>query len=186
VHGQDTHSADNHNDHHDHGEGPWVMKLPLILLAACAVGVGFIPFSNFVTSDGKALATHIDIVFSIAPVVLSIVAILLAANFYKNQNEKSDKVAVTFGGFYIAAYKKFYVDEVYIFITKKIIFPFIGQPIAWADKNIVDGFMQLLAKITAKIAELIKGLQSGKVQNYAMYFFGGIAILSILFIYIWK
>jgi NADH-quinone oxidoreductase subunit L len=184
-HAKDTHAHD-HNNHHDHGEGPWVMKLPLLILAACAVGVGFIPFSNFVTSDGKALATHIDIVFSIAPVVLSVLAILLAANFYKNQNEKSDKVAAAFGGLYTAAYKKFYIDEVYLFITKKIIFPFIGQPIAWADKNIVDGFMLLLAKTTAKISELIKGLQSGKVQNYAMYFFGGIAILSILFIYIWK
>jgi NADH-quinone oxidoreductase subunit L len=184
-HAKDTHTND-HNDHHDHGEGPWVMKLPLILLAACAVGVGFIPFSNFVTSDGKALATHIDLVFSIAPVLLSVLAILLAANFYKNQNEKPDKVAAAFGGLYTAAYKKFYIDEVYLFITKKIIFPFIGQPIAWADRNIVDGFMLLLAKTTAKISELIKGLQSGKVQNYAMYFFGGIAILSILFIYIWK
>jgi NADH-quinone oxidoreductase subunit L len=184
-HTMDTHSND-HNDHHDHGEGPWVMKLPLLILAACAVGVGFIPFSNFVTSDGKALATHIDLVFSIAPVVLSVSAILLAANFYKTQNEKSDKVAAAFGGLYTAAYKKFYIDEVYLFITKKIIFPFIGQPIAWADRNIVDGFMLLLAKTTAKISELIKGFQSGKVQNYAMYFFGGIAILSILFIYIWK
>jgi NADH-quinone oxidoreductase subunit L len=177
---------DKHDAHNDHGEGPWVMKLPLIILAACAVGVGFVPFSQLVTSDGKALETHIDIVFSIAPVVLSVLAILLAARFYKNQNEKSDKMAAAFGGFYTAAYKKFYVDEVYLFITKKIIFPFIGQPIAWADKYIVDGFMQLLAKITAKIAELIKGLQSGKVQNYALYFFGGVAALSILFIYIWK
>ena len=112
--------------------------------------------------------------------------ILLAASFYKNQNEKSDKVATAFGGFYTAAYKKFYVDEVYLFITKKIIFPFIGQPIAWADKNIVDGFMQLLATTTAKIASLIKGLQSGKVQNYALYFFGGVVAISILLMYIWK
>jgi NADH-quinone oxidoreductase subunit L len=183
AHGHDSHSADNHDSH---GEGPWVMKLPLLILAACAVGVGFVPFSQLVTSDGKALETHIDVVFSIAPFVLSVLAILLAASFYKNQNNKSDKAANAFGGFYTAAYKKFYVDEVYIFITKKIIFPFIGQPIAWADKNLVDGFMLLLAKITLKISELIKGLQSGKVQNYAMYFFGGVAILSILFIYIWK
>ena len=176
----------DHHDTHNHGEGPWVMKLPLLILAACAVGVGFVPFSQLVTSDGKALETHIDIVFSIAPVALSVLAILLAASFYKKQNEKSDKIATAFGGFYTAAYKKFYVDEVYIFITKKIIFPFIGQPIAWADRNIVDGFMLLLAKATAKISELIKGFQSGKVQNYAMYFFGGILALSILFIYIWK
>jgi NADH-quinone oxidoreductase subunit L len=172
--------------HASHGEGPWVMKLPLLILAACAVGVGFVPFSQLVTSDGKALETHIDIVFSIAPVVLSVLAILLAARFYKNQNGRSDKMAAAFGGLYTAAYKKFYVDEVYIFITKKIVFPFIGQPIAWADRNIVDGFMLLLAKITANISESIKGLQSGKVQNYALYFFGGVAALSILFIYIWK
>ena len=177
-HGQEAHAS--------HGEGPWVMKLPLLILAACAVGVGFVPFSQLVTSDGKALETHIDIVFSIAPVVLSVLAILLAARFYKNQNGRSDKMAAAFGGLYTAAYKKFYVDEVYIFITKKIVFPFIGQPIAWADRNIVDGFMLLLAKITAKISESIKGLQSGKVQNYALYFFGGVAALSILFIFIWK
>jgi NADH-quinone oxidoreductase subunit L len=181
-----THSHDVHDSHASHGEGPWVMKLPLLILAACALGVGFIPFSQLVTSDGAALETHIDLVFSIAPVVLSVVAILLAASFYKNQNEKSDKVAIAFGGFYRAAHKKFYVDELYIFITKKIVFPFIGQPIAWFDRNIVDGFMLLLAKTTAKIAELIKGLQSGKVQNYAMYFFGGLVAISILFIYIWK
>jgi NADH-quinone oxidoreductase subunit L len=78
------------------------------------------------------------------------------------------------------------MDELYLFITKKIIFPLIGQPIAWIDKNIVDGLMNLLASITAKISERIKGFQSGKVQGYALYFFGGIAALAVLFIYLWK
>ena len=50
---------------HHHGEGTWSMKLPLLILAACAVLVGFVPFSNFITSDGKALETHIDLIFSI-------------------------------------------------------------------------------------------------------------------------
>jgi NADH-quinone oxidoreductase subunit L len=174
------------NIHNDHGEGPWTMKLPLVLLAACAIGVGFIPFSQFVTSDGAALETHTDLLFSLAPVSLTIVAILLAASFYKTQNQKPDKVASAFGGFYTAAHKKFYVDEVYLFITKKIVFPLIGQPIAWADRNLVDGFMLLLAKTTLKLSTAIKGFQSGKVQNYALYFFGGVLALSILFIYIWK
>jgi NADH-quinone oxidoreductase subunit L len=180
-----AHSA-GHDHAHDHGEGSWTMKLPLIILAACAVGVGFIPFSQFITSDGAALETHIDMVFSIAPVSLSIIAILLSASFYKNQNTKSDKAVAFFGGFYRAAYKKFYVDELYLFITKKIVFPLIGQPIAWADRNIVDGFILLLASTTAKISAAIKTLQSGKVQNYALYFFGGVIALSVLFIYIWK
>lgn len=181
-----AHHSDGHDDAHNHGEGTWTMKLPLIILTACTIGVGFIPFSQFITSDGLALETHIDLVFSIAPVALSIMAILLSASFYKTQNAKSDKAVALFGGFYNAAYKKFYVDELYLFITKKIVFPLIGQPIAWADRNIVDGFMLLLANTTAKISAAIKGLQSGKVQNYALYFFGGVIALSILFIYIWK
>ena len=181
-----VHHSAGHDESHDHGEGTWTMKLPLLILAACAVGVGFIPFSQFITSDGAPLETHIDMVFSIAPVALSIIAILLSASFYKSQNAKSDKAVAFFGGFYRAAYKKFYVDELYLFITKKIVFPFIGQPIAWADRNIVDGFMLLLANTTAKISTAIKGLQSGKVQNYALYFFGGVLALSVLFIYIWK
>ena len=172
--------------HHSHGEGTVSMKLPLIILAICAVGVGFVPFSTFVTADGVALETHTNMLFSIAPVSLTLVAILLAANLYKTQNNKPERLSTAFGGFYKAASRKFYVDEFYLFITQKIIFPLIGQPIAWIDKNIVDGCINLLATITGKIAELIKGFQSGKVQSYALYFFGGIAALAVLFIYLWK
>jgi NADH-quinone oxidoreductase subunit L len=85
-----------------------------------------------------------------------------------------------------AAHRKFYIDELYLFITRKIIFNGIGRPAAWFDKNIVDGFMNGLATTTGKISGLIKGLQSGKVQNYALYFFGGIIGLAALFIYLMK
>ena len=173
--------------HHDsHGEGTLSMKLPLIILAVCAAGVGFVPFSNFITADGAELETHTDLIFSIAPVALTIIAILFAASLYKTENTKPAKLATAFGGLYKAASRKFYVDELYLFITQKIIFLLIGRPIAWVDKNIVDGFMNLLANITAKISTLIKGWQSGKVQGYALYFFGGIMALAVLFIYLWK
>ncbi len=172
--------------HNTHSEGTSTMKIPLIILAVFAVVAGLVPFSSFVTSDGAALETHINAIFSIAPVLLALSGILLAANLYKTENSKSEKVAATFGGLYKAAYKKFYIDEVYIFITKKIIFNLIGRPAAWFDKNIVDGFMNLIATIIAKISATIKGLQSGKVQNYALYFFSGIVVIAYLFMYLWK
>lgn len=90
------------------------------------------------------------------------------------------------GGIYKAAYHKFYIDEVYLFVTKKILFNLIGKPAAWFDKNVVDGLMNLLGRITARLSDLIKGIQSGKVQDYALYFFGGIAGLVLVFIYLWK
>src|SRR5258706_13547375 len=105
---------------------------------------------------------------------------------YKNESARPEHIAATFGGLYKTAYRKFYIDEIYIFITKKIIFNLIGRPAAWIDKNIVDGFMNLIASITAKISELIKGFQSGKVQSYTLYFFVGIVGLAAIFIYLWK
>jgi NADH-quinone oxidoreductase subunit L len=170
----------------DHGEGTMSMKIPLILLAAGAVLAGFVPFSKLVTSDGAALETHIDIVFSIAPVALALAAILLASSLYRKENDKPQKIGASLGNLYKAVYNKFYIDEMYLFITKKIIFNCIGRPAAWIDKNIVDGLMNGIASVTAKIAELIKGLQSGKVQNYALYFFAGIVGLAVVFIYWWR
>ncbi len=170
-----------HSNHHN--EGTFSMKLPLIILATLSVVAGFIPFGNYVSSDGKVVSSHFDILFSIAPVLLGVGGILLAMNFYKTNNPKPDNITSTVKGFYSAAYKKFYIDEIYIFITEKIVFNLIGKPAAWIDKNIVDGTMNLIGNITTKISRAIKGLQSGRVQEYSMYFFMGIIFLAIIFIY---
>jgi NADH-quinone oxidoreductase subunit L len=170
--------------HVHHGEGTASMKLPLIILSVCAVGAGFVPFASFVTTDGTPMATHLDILFSIAPVALAVFAILVAANFYKTQSEKPERLATSLGGFYTAVKKKFYVDEVYLFITRKIIFNLVGRPAAWIDRNVIDGMMNGLAYVTASTSHLIKGVQSGRVQHYALYFFAGVAALVILYVYI--
>ena len=172
--------------HNDHGEGTFSMKLPLIILAVCTIGVGFIPFGHFVSTDGKALETPLHLMFSIAPVLIGLSGIALAMWMYKKESNKPQQVSTALGGLYKAAYHKFYMDELYLFITKKLVFNLIGRPAAWVDRNIVDGLMNGIATTTGKISSLIKGVQSGKVQNYALYFFGGIAALLIMFIYLWK
>ena len=173
--------------HDNHGEGNNVtMKLPLIILTAGALLAGFVPFSKFVTADGAPLETHVDFLFSIAPVVLAAGSIFLAAVLYKKENDKPVKIANALSGLYQSAYRKFYIDEIYLFITKKIIFNCIGRPAAWIDKNIVDGLMNGIATTTANTAAAIKGIQSGKIQNYTLYFFGGIAGLAVMVIYLWR
>jgi len=172
--------------HNHHGEGPFSMKMPLIVLALCSALAGFIPFGEYVSSDRTALESHFDPIFSIAPVVFGVIGILLATWMYKNESAKAEKLSQSLGGLYKAAYKKFYIDEVYLFITKKIIFNLIGRPAAWIDRNIVDGLMNGIANTTATVSGWIKGIQSGKVQSYAIYFFGGIVALAIVFLYLWK
>ncbi len=172
--------------HSHHGEGPFSMKFPLMILAILSVLAGFIPFGEYVSSDRTALASHFDPMFSIAPVAFGIIGILLAMWMYKKESIKAEKISQSLGGLYKAAYKKFYIDEIYLFITQKIIFNLIGRPAAWIDKNIVDGLMNGVANTTASVSGFIKGIQSGKVQSYAIYFFGGIVALAIVFLYLWK
>src|SRR5205085_2807674 len=103
--------------HTDHGEGTLSMKIPLIILGICAVLAGFVPIASLVTSDGAVLETHIDYIFSLTPVALAVAGILLATSLYKTENSKPQSIANSMGGLYTAAHKKFYMDELYIFIT---------------------------------------------------------------------
>jgi NADH-quinone oxidoreductase subunit L len=169
-----------------HGEGGSAMMLPLIVLAVAACGAGFIPFGNFVTADGKLMPTELHFTFSIAPVALALTGILTALWLYKTDNGKSAKLAASLNGFYKAAYRRFYIDEIYSFITQKIIFNLIAKPAAWIDKNIVDGLVDATGNGTTGVSEKIKGLQSGKVQQYAVYFLAGVIGFAALFIYLWK
>ena len=169
-----------------HGEGPASMKIPLIILAALTLVSGFVPFGKYISTDGVPLASHFDPAFSIAPVLLAIAGIALAAWLYKNENTRPARISSSLGGLYRAAYKKFYIDEIYLFITQKIIFNLVGRPAAWFDRNIVDGFMNLVASGTAYTSEKIKVVQSGRIQGYTLFFFGGIIGLAIIFIYLWK
>lgn len=178
-------------DHHPHGEahhgeGGFAMMMPLVLLAVGAAGAGFIPFGHYVTADGTRLESEFHLQFSILPVALGLAGIVLAMWLYKNQNELPDKIATSLSGLYKAAYRKFYIDEIYLFITRKIIFNLVGRPAAWFDKNVVDGLVNLTGNTTQLVSEKIKGIQSGKVQQYAIYFLVSIVGLALLFIYIWK
>jgi len=172
-----------HNDHH--GEAPGTMKLPLLILGLLSVCVGFIPFGKFVTSDGRLLPIEFHPAFSVAPVLLASLGIFIAYSFYKKESLAPQRMANGMKALYQGAYHKFYIDEIYLFITKKVIFNLVGRPAAWIDRNIVDGFINLLASITGKISLLIKGIQSGKVQNYAAYFFAGVMGFVLIFIYWW-
>jgi len=169
-----------------HGEGNFSMKLPLLLLSLCTMLVGFIPFSQFISSDNRPFISEFHIMFSIAPVLLSLAGIFAAYILYKKENDLPSMFSVRLGGIYRSAYNKFYIDELYLFITKKIIFNIVARPVAWIDRNIVDAMIVGTGSTTTKFSELIKGIQSGKVQNYALYFFAGIIGFAILVLYWWR
>ena len=169
-----------------HHEGSFALLMPLVLLAMGAAAAGFIPFGNFVSADGRSLETGFHLQFSIAPVILALSGIFSAMWLYKSQNDKPARIASSLKSIYTVTYNKFYIDELYLFITKKIVFNLIARPAAWFDKNVVDGMVNLTGDSAEEFSETIKGIQSGKVQQYAIYFLAAIIGLAVLFIYVWK
>ncbi|HRH66893.1 MAG TPA: NADH-quinone oxidoreductase subunit L, partial [Bacteroidia bacterium] len=63
-------SYSSHTDAH-HGEAPAAMLFPLAVLGLLAIGSGWIPFGEYISSDGMPLSTQTHLEFSILPVSLS-------------------------------------------------------------------------------------------------------------------
>jgi NADH-quinone oxidoreductase subunit L len=61
----------------------------------------------------------------------------------------------------------------------------VGRPAAWFDKNVVDAMVNATGNTTQTMSEKIKGFQSGKVQDYAIYFLAGAIALAVCGMYIW-
>lgn len=90
------------------------------------------------------------------------------------------------GILYRAAYKKFYIDEIYLFITKNVIFKHISAPIAWFDRNVVDNTMNGIAAITNFVSVKIRAFQSGQLQQYAYVMVSGLVIIVLVALYFMK
>ncbi len=178
-----TENKELHAEHTPH-EAPLTMTLPLIFLALVTCGAGFLPFGQFVSADGQAYDIHLDTQVATTSIVIAVCAILLATYIYKGERQPiADAVQEKFAKLHRWAYKRFYMDEVYQYITHRIIFAHVSKPIAWFDRHVVDGFFDFLAWGANTLGLRIRGLQSGAVQKYAYVFFLGILVLLLILIF---
>ena len=173
-----------HAAHRPH-EAPLTMILPLLFLSAVTCVAGFIPFGKLVSSDGTAYAIHIDRGVAGVSLCVAAAAIALATWMYLRERQTvADALATRFRGLHKAAYHRFYIDEVYQFVTHRVIFACISAPVAWFDRHVVDGLMNLVARVTNGAAYVIRDMQSGSVQRYCIWFLGGALGLTIFLLLI--
>lgn len=173
-----------HHTHTPH-EAPLTMTLPLIFLAIVTCVAGFIPFGDFVSSNGEAYTIHLDRQVAVTSVCIAVIAIAIATGMYaRSKQPLADKLARTFSGLHEAAYHRFYMDEIYQFVTHKIIFRCISTPIAWFDRHVIDQFMNFMAWSTDASSEEIRGWQSGNIQQYTMVFLSGALALVLILLLI--
>jgi NADH-quinone oxidoreductase subunit L len=186
-------AAEHGHDKHGHGhtphESPLLMSFPLVFLAAVTILIGIVHciptiphFGEFISSTGEDYHIHIDSTIAIMSVVIASISILVATLMYKKPSSTPDKLEKAFKGLHVAASHRFYIDEVYLFITKKIIFNNVSRPIAWFDRHVIDATMDGFASITHWISNKSKDFQSGQVQQYAFAFLLGTLIITAIVI----
>lgn len=168
-----------HEGHKPH-DAPWQMSVPLIILAAITCVAGFIPFGELVTYKGEPYHIHLEASVAVTSIVIALLAIGLAYVMYHKENPWPTRVKNIWPALWTAANRRFYWDEIYQYITHRIIFAYISRPIAWFDRHVIDGTMNGLAALTQWCSFKIRGMQSGSVQTYVIWYFLGVVVLAAI------
>jgi NADH-quinone oxidoreductase subunit L len=192
----------DHHKLHPH-ESPKLMTVPLIVLAVLSAIGGFIGipeiFSGehgnlfhswlapvFKTAEMKLLHfgghSHFEeLLLMIISVVAAASAIFYARYVYLKKPEVAEKTSSKFKGIYNILLNKYFLDEAY---EASLINPIVkgSETILWkiADNKIIDGLINGLAKLIDKISSLIKKIQTGIAQSYAL-----VMVLGILIALFW-
>jgi NADH-quinone oxidoreductase subunit L len=169
------------HEHHTPHEAPWTMTFPLIFLSAVTCLCGFLPFGHLVSASGQAYDIHLDWSVAATSIVIAVASICLATYIYKGESQPiADRLYKTFPKLHRAAYKRFYQDEIWQYVTHRIIFRCVSKPIAWFDRHVVDGTFNFLAWGANEAGESIRPWQSGDVRQYAVWFLTGTVALTLI------
>lgn len=168
--------------HHTPHEAPLTMTVPLIILTLITITCGWaLNFGSFVSAEGTEYHIHLNTQIAITSTVIAIISIGLATFIYKGEKQPiADKLYRTFPRLHQAALKRFYMDEVYMYITHKIIFRCISKPVAWIDEHIINGLIDFTAWGANEGGESVRSWQDGDVRSYAVWFISGAVALALI------
>ena len=186
-----TENVEAHTHHTPH-EAPATMTIPLIVLCVITMGVGIYStiagfagwggsFGQFVNAEGTNYTIHFDTQIAATSTIIAILSICLATYIYKGESQPiADRLYKTFPKLHRAAYKRFYQDEIWQYVTHRIIFRCISTPIAWFDRHVVDGTFNFMAWGANEAGESLRPWQSGDVRQYAVWFLTGTVALTLI------
>jgi NADH-quinone oxidoreductase subunit L len=123
-------------------------------------------------------AMSFEITMMLVSMGVAIVGIFLAYKMYIKQPELPEKVTEKVPGLYDLIYHKYYVDELY---DATVVEPIKnGSVVLWkeADSKVIDGVVNGTAGFVEKLSSVIRKLETGYVQNYALGILIGVAIIT--------
>ncbi|MBK6320846.1 NADH-quinone oxidoreductase subunit L [Candidatus Aalborgicola defluviihabitans] len=200
--GHDDHHGDAHHPH----ESPWVVTVPLVLLAIPSVVIGYLAIgpmlfgdffkdSIFVNSELHPAMEELKHAFhgpmqmamhslTSLPLLLATAGVLLAYVFYMLKPEWPAAIKRTFMPIFILLENKYYMD----WINENIVVKG-GQALGRAfwkvgDQAIIDGgIVNGSWKLIGVVSSVVRKVQTGYLYHYAMVMILGIFVLMTYFVF---
>ena len=204
---------DHHDDHgHHHGlkpsdnphESPWVVTLPLILLAIPSVIIGYIaiepmlygnffkdviyvnhelhPVMHIMKEEFHGAMAMVSHSLHTPVLYLAIGGVLAAWFLYVKAPQLPAKIAQTFRPVYVLFENKYYLDNIYFAVFAKgtrALGTFFWKAV---DTAIIDnGLVNGAAKLVGAVAGQVRRLQTGFIYTYAAAMVSGVLVLIVVF-----
>jgi NADH-quinone oxidoreductase subunit L len=172
---------------HPH-EADWWMRGPLVILAIPAAIVGFWgappPFGNLGFQhflEGAAFhEVPANLAMAVVGALLAVVGIVVAWLLYGARAFATEPLA-RLGGAYTLLMNRYYVDELYMWLIDKLAIG-VAYALALFDRQGLDGVVNGIARLIARTGSGLRGMQTGRVQNYGLVLFGGVTVIALIFV----
>jgi NADH-quinone oxidoreductase subunit L len=196
FHGQEK--VPHEAGHHAH-ESPPAMTAPLIILALCALAVGAyfewthgfadllqqtpsLKFSALAAAQGEHAAAGHALVATISTII-ALVGVGLAAFFYLGDPAQVTLVQRLLMPLYLLSYGKLFFDPLY-----NVLFVWPLRALAaiafWLDRRVIDGLVNFVGRLVLAVASVLRPLQNGMLQFYALAMVWGVLVL-VLTLLVW-
>jgi NADH-quinone oxidoreductase subunit L len=191
-HGHGSH--DSQGAHQSPHESARVMIIPLVLLAIPSVISGWLNvtggFGAFMGHGGESaeaahdffvgffgVLTHPMPLISLA---VAILGILLAYVIYGAKWISAEAIGRVFKPVYVLLSRKYFLDELYEnVIVKKVLVDGIFRAFNLFDSKVVDGAVNGIARSTVAAGGVMRQVQTGQLQVYAMTIILGIIAIAV-------
>ena len=196
-----TFDGEPRTDYKKH-ESPWVMVGPLVILAICALFMGYptqdafydyvgnnfehygVDFDELAVVGGHHIeheAAHEPFIIKILPIILGVGGILIAALFYSRW-KKLDPGIVTSKNDPLRKIllRRYYQHEIYTgWLAEKVVYG-LALITNVFDLKIVDGVVNKISKLTVSFGGNVRRVQTGVIQNYITAIVLGLTVLLIV------
>jgi len=189
-------AASSHSEH-GHGklhESPWVMVVPLVILAVLSVVSGWVnvtgSFSQFLGHGGHVEAhSFVDGFFGMLthplPLISLLVAglgIFLAYAMYSAKWLSAEAVGRVFKPLHTLLYRKYWFDELYErVVVVRVLVDGIFAALSIFDSRVVDGAVNGVARGTNEASGVMRRAQTGQLQAYGIAIAIGVIAIAVCF-----